>query len=129
MPTTQNDFNNPRLHTLYGSGKVPGELLKGLFRILIDTIPKKIEEIQAALHDKKWEVLVRHPHSLKSSCANLGLERLAGLWKELEFLGKAQDFDTYKQKYPTVEKEMLEALQHLKVATSNFNTWYEDLKK
>lgn len=129
MPTTQSDFNNPRLHTLYRSGKVPGQLLKGLFQILIDSVPKKFAEIHVALNEKNWEVLIRHPHSLKSSCANLGLDKLSMFWKDLEMLGRSQNFASYQQNYPQAEAEMREALDQLSVAASNFNGWYSGLIK
>lgn len=128
MSTHQNDFNNPRLQTLYKSGKVPGELLRSLFGILAEAIPQKIDEINDAIPSQNWDVMVRHPHSLKSSYANLGLDQLADAWREIESLGKERNMEKYQVKYAQALMTNEVALRQIKEAALNFPLWYSKLK-
>ena len=59
---------------------------------LVDT-PPRIVQLRAAVDAGDAETLRKAAHALKSSSANVGAERLASLFKELEALGRSATVD------------------------------------
>jgi len=123
MPHPKEIFNNPRVHALYKVGHPQGQLVKKLFEILLESVPEKTSEIELALSKNEWDILVRNPHSLKSSFGNLGIDSVMEKWLELERLAKHRDEEAYKKLYPKTKAESDIYLNEIRSAVKNFEEW------
>jgi two-component system, sensor histidine kinase and response regulator len=87
-------FNDARLEQM-AMIKIPGkpDLREGLLNIYFLNAPKAKEEMQQAWNDRDDQTLFRLAHSMKSSCANMGLLHLSGLAAEIEASVKDKQFE------------------------------------
>jgi two-component system, sensor histidine kinase and response regulator len=69
------------------------DLLARLIKTYLGYAPEALKELVGAFERKDFETLSRVAHSLKSSSANLGANRLSDLCRSLEAAGKGHDHD------------------------------------
>jgi HPt (histidine-containing phosphotransfer) domain-containing protein len=70
----------------------PALVRKVVHAFLADT-PARLAQMREAAGTGDAEALRKAAHGLKSSCANVGAERMAELCKELEAIGRSGDTD------------------------------------
>jgi signal transduction histidine kinase/DNA-binding response OmpR family regulator/HPt (histidine-containing phosphotransfer) domain-containing protein len=61
---------------------------KEIMAIYLDTSPRMVRQVEQAVADGDSHALRLAAHSLKSSSASVGAERLSGLFRELEAMGR-----------------------------------------
>ena len=89
-------------------------LLKRVIDTYLETSAPLVEKIQSSTQEKIAEDLLQSSHSLKSSSANVGAKRLAGLCGELESFARDEQLDDLADRAEAVKKEyqlVVEALQ------------------
>ena len=79
---------------------------------LVDT-PPRIVQLRAAVDAGDAEALRKAAHALKSSSANVGAERLASLFKELEALGRSATVDGAGALVASLDEELPRVLAAL----------------
>jgi two-component system sensor histidine kinase/response regulator len=79
---------------------------------LVDT-PPRIVQLRAAVDAGDAETLRKAAHALKSSSANVGAERLASLFKELEALGRSATVDGAGTLVASLDEELPRVLAAL----------------
>jgi len=65
-------------------------LLKAVLRAFLESAPQAVAQVDAGLAAGDASALSRAAHALKSSAANVGAERLAALYRQLETLGRGE---------------------------------------
>ena len=70
-------------------GRARAALVDRIIGIFLNDTPPWFAQMGAAAQDDDSEALRRGAHRLKSSSANVGAERLAALFNELEMLGRS----------------------------------------
>jgi two-component system, sensor histidine kinase and response regulator len=66
-------------------------LLVQMIRLFVESTPERVRQIEEGLERGEIELVERGSHSLKSSAANLGAERLRELSAEVEDLAHRGD--------------------------------------
>jgi HPt (histidine-containing phosphotransfer) domain-containing protein len=87
-----------------------------MMELFITHGPERLEGIRKGLEEGDDSLADRSAHSLKSSCANLGAEKLRRLAGTMETAMERKDRDTVRELLPEAQdrlKEILEALQDL----------------
>jgi two-component system, sensor histidine kinase and response regulator len=99
MPSKIERFNDARLEQM-AMIKIPGkpDLREGLLKIYFLNAPKAKEQMQLAWNDRDDETLFRLAHSMKSSCANMGLLHLSALAADIEASTKEKQFEGMEDK-------------------------------
>src|SRR5512147_3251918 len=64
------------------------DLLAELIDLFLQDAPARITAIREAVTAGDWVALAEHAHSLKGSCASLGVVHMAGLCARLEAMGR-----------------------------------------
>jgi two-component system sensor histidine kinase/response regulator len=90
------------------------DLVSKVVDLYLDSAPKLVESVRAAVHAGDTEALAGAAHSLKSSSANLGVGRLSDLCKELELQGRRGDLTGAAERLADIEAELLRAEQALR---------------
>ncbi len=89
-------------------------LLKRVIDTYLETSAPLVEKIHNSTQHKIAEELLQSSHSLKSSSANVGAKRLAGLCAELESFARNEQLDNLCERADIIGKEyqlVVEALQ------------------
>ena len=73
--------------------EVMEEEFSNLISIFLDDLPLQLDRLQTAVAANDAETIYQVAHKLKSSCSNLGLMRLAELFRRLEQAGRFQTLD------------------------------------
>jgi histidine phosphotransfer protein HptB len=109
MPSTEIDITTfEELKQMSGADFI-GELID----TYLEDAPQLIKDMKSSLKTNDSEVFRRAAHSLKSNSATFGANRLSGLAKELEILGRENKLneiggrlETLEEAYGVVAKEL-----------------------
>jgi CheY-like chemotaxis protein/HPt (histidine-containing phosphotransfer) domain-containing protein len=91
------------LQPLIDSGM--GDIIPRLIEIFLETAPRDVEKLKAALRNSHVADLEDAAHRLKGSCGNLGAARLRGFCEQLEKLGRDGSLETAPEIIAAVEEE------------------------
>ena len=69
------------------------DILQKLVSLYTSTAPGQLSQLSTGLDTRDAKVIEEQAHSLKSSSANLGANKLAALFKELERMGREKTLD------------------------------------
>ncbi len=94
-------------------------LLKRVIDTYIDTSSPLVEVISQSSAEKSAEELLQASHSLKSSSANVGAKRLAGLCAELEKFARDDQMSELGERPDLVAKEYKIVVEALNIELSN----------
>ncbi|THB69967.1 MAG: hypothetical protein D6B28_10480 [Gammaproteobacteria bacterium] len=94
-------------------------LLKRVIDTYLETSAPLVETISRSTQEKNAEDLLQSSHSLKSSSANVGAKRLAGLCAELESFARDEQLDDLVGRAEVVSKEYGLVVEALQVELSN----------
>jgi len=99
---------NPRALNLirHLPGANGAALVDKVIRAYLAETPLRLEQMQAAAKTGDAEALRKAAHSMKSSSANVGAERLAGLCKELETIGRGGTIEGASRLLQGADEEM-----------------------
>jgi HPt (histidine-containing phosphotransfer) domain-containing protein len=75
----------------------------------------RINKLKAAMAQGNFEQAERLAHSLRSSCANMGAQRLSALFRKVEVLSQSGHFDEIEALIAHVEQEAGSVQNALKV--------------
>ncbi len=89
-------------------------LAQEVIEIFLETSPKEVGRVKSALAQADVVALGKAAHSLKSSTANVGAQRLSGYYLELEKLCRAQNMPAASAMVEKVLREHAMAVQELK---------------
>ena len=69
------------------------EFIQQLYTVFLDTLTERLSELERAivLHDS--DKVTRLSHGLKSSCFNLGAQKMGELCQELELFGRQKSLN------------------------------------
>lgn len=84
--------------------EVMEEEFGSLISAFLDDLPLQLDRLQTAVAASDAETIYQIAHKLKSSCGNLGVARLAELFRRLEQAGRLRTLD-----------EAAELLQHTQI--------------
>lgn len=74
-------------------------LFERLLKIFVDNYPKYMQNLQDAIEEKNYKNIYQWAHTLKGSAANLKLELVKDLSKELEDAGSKEESIDYETKF------------------------------
>jgi HPt (histidine-containing phosphotransfer) domain-containing protein len=97
------------------------KLLRELVRIFLDNSPIRVGQIRAAVDGGDIKDAERAAHSLKSSAANLGAERLRALASEVERTASSADLEATRDRLGELEgawKRVVSALEDIEKGLS-----------
>ena len=89
-----------------------GDFINELIDAFLEDAPNMLQNMQTALETKDVESFRRNAHSLKSNANTFGAIALGVLAKELEFMGKENNFDigtrleSVKEEFDIVAEEL-----------------------
>jgi HPt (histidine-containing phosphotransfer) domain-containing protein len=89
------------------------DLVNQMVRLFIQNSPERMEQIRTAFGDDPGSVPERGSHSLKSSAANVGAERVRAVATSIEEAASEGDFDEVRTLIPELEAVFEEAIQAL----------------
>jgi signal transduction histidine kinase/CheY-like chemotaxis protein/HPt (histidine-containing phosphotransfer) domain-containing protein len=80
-------------------------LMKTVLQAFLESAPQSVVQIEHGLEAGDSTVLCRGAHTLKSSCANVGAEKLSQLYRQLENLGRENRIEEGRALLPKVRQE------------------------
>lgn len=89
------------------------DLVHQMVRLFLENSPARVEQIRTVFGDDPGSVPERGSHSLKSSAANVGAERLREVATRIEHAASENDFDQVRALVPELEDVFKEAIQAL----------------
>lgn len=89
-------------------------LAKEVIGIFLDTSEQAVAQVKSAVAQADVVALGRAAHSLKSSTANVGAQRLSGYYLQLEKLCRAQEMHAANEMVADVLREHELVVQKLK---------------
>jgi HPt (histidine-containing phosphotransfer) domain-containing protein len=95
------------------------EVICELIGLFLELAPKRIDHLKRSLGQRNWQAVSKEAHSLKSSCANLGVKRVLASCRKLEAIEKQPD--------PASAIRLISEIEAEYVAVARFLTAY--LKK
>ncbi len=98
------------------------KLLSEMVRLFLENAPQRMEQIRRGAGEGNLDEGERGAHSLKSSAANLGAERLRALSAESEKAASEGDRDTVASLLPQLEEAFSQVITALQSV-------HEELKK
>ena len=90
------------------------EFVNELINTYLEDSPLQIADMHQALADNNSENFRRAAHTLKSNSANFGASSLVEIAKELEMMGKVNDFEDASSKLAGLEKAYTQVRGELK---------------
>ena len=90
-----------------------------LIQTYLDSAPKLVEDVQAAIARRDVGAMVIPVHSLKSSSANVGAVQLSALARETEQLARAGRFGEAEAAFRDVETAYEDAVKALRLHVAN----------
>jgi HPt (histidine-containing phosphotransfer) domain-containing protein len=99
-----------------GEAGIDPEAVKGLARMLIDSIPERMNPFSMAIKNQDWQVMVAQAHYLKSSFGVMGLDRLSWLVARLEIAAKRKELVKTQAYYQILYPELTLAVRFLQKA-------------
>ena len=82
------------------------DIVRELFQIFLEEIPRMAGDIRAAVAAADAERLMRAAHALKGSAANIAAERVAAIAGNLEAMGRACDLGGMEAVHGELEAEI-----------------------
>src|SRR5690606_33408997 len=70
--------------------KATRELRDRLYRLFLAQTPEQVEAIRQAVSESNWALLISTAHAMKSSCLQLGAQRLGERCEALEYTARAR---------------------------------------
>lgn len=95
------------------------DIIKRLVGIYLKNSPAVLRNIRKTAENKDSEKLLQAAHSLKSSSANLGANRLAHLCEDVEIMAGEKKIDNALQVVVAIEKEFRAVAEELEKAASS----------
>ncbi len=86
-------INGKTLDDIQNSGSDGNVVLERLIKIFLAEVPKNIGTLESAMESNDATRLWQTAHRLKSGSSGVGAERLASLFREIEFLGRIETVD------------------------------------
>lgn len=83
---------------------LPEELLAELMPLFVVSTQRSLDEIRAAIVDKNLEKIIDKAHEIKGAAAGMGATKVSAISKELEFAGKASDWQTIPLHFNRLER-------------------------
>ncbi len=82
---------------------LPEELLAELMPLFVTTTKSSLEEIRAAIAQKDLQNVIAKAHEIKGAAAGMGAMKVSAISKELEFAGKADDWQAIPRHFKRLE--------------------------
>jgi len=89
-------------------------LRQKMIELFLTHAPERMEGIRAGLEAEDDAIVERSAHSLKSSAANLGAEKLRRIAGTIESAMEKGDRETVRQVLPEAEERLTEILEALR---------------
>jgi HPt (histidine-containing phosphotransfer) domain-containing protein len=89
------------------------DLVTQMVRLFIQNSPERVEQIRSVFGDDPGSVPERGSHSLKSSAANVGAERVREVATKIEHAASQGDLEQVRTLVPELEGVYEEAIQAL----------------
>lgn len=96
---------------------LPEELLAELMPLFVASTQKSLDEIRAAIVDKNLEKIIDKAHEIKGAAGGMGATKVSAISKELEFAGKANDwqniplhFNRLERSFEVLKKKIVDEL-------------------
>jgi two-component system, sensor histidine kinase and response regulator len=83
---------------------LPEDLLAELMPLFISSTRKSLEEIRSAIRQKELRHLIDKAHEIKGAAAGMGAMKVSAISKELEFAGKADDWQAIPLHFNRLER-------------------------
>ena len=90
------------------------KLVNQMIQLFIENGPMRMDQIRTVLADGDVDQPERGAHSLKSSAANLGAERVRRIADEIEIAASDGEAERVRELLPDLEEAFAEALAELK---------------
>ncbi len=100
---------NDVLHRLQGDK----ELLVELVKIFLDDAPGQFKKAKQLIGDGNFDELVDTAHSVKGAALNVGAEKLARSFREMEEAAKQKDLAEAKKVFKRASVELKELKKYL----------------
>lgn len=91
------------------------ELVDQMIRLFIQNSPERMEQIRTVFGADPGDLPERGSHSLKSSAANVGAERLREIATRIERAAHESEFDEIRTLVPELENVFTEAIDALEL--------------
>ena len=98
-------LNEQTLADLRALGDDDPEFFKSLLQAFLESLTSRLPPIKQAIEQKSGDKLALAAHALKSSCCNLGAQKLGDFCQELEKIGKAGSTDGADAIYVQLSRE------------------------
>lgn len=82
---------------------VPGGF-NNILAVYLEEAPQLMEKLRIAIVEGNAKDIRLHAHSLKSQCATLGAEELAGIFRDIEAEAKLEQCSGYDNRYSAAER-------------------------
>jgi two-component system sensor histidine kinase/response regulator len=89
-------------------------LRQKMIELFIKHAPERMEGIRKGLEEGDHELVERSAHSLKSSAANLGAEKLRRIAGIIEAAMEKGDHESVRQIFPEAQERLAEILEALR---------------
>ncbi len=83
---------------------LPDELLAELMPLFVETTRKSLEDLRTAIKRKEISVVIDKAHEVKGAAAGMGAAKVSAISKELEFAGKANDWQVIPLHFSRLER-------------------------
>ncbi|HEY9678520.1 MAG TPA: response regulator [Drouetiella sp.] len=83
---------------------LPEDLLAELMPLFMESTKNSIEILRTAIADKSVQVVIDTAHEIKGAAAGMGAMKVSAYSKDLEFAGKADDWNTIPKAFQHLEK-------------------------
>ena len=114
-----------KLNNLIELGEDDPSFFKGLIQTFLKTLESHILLIGSAVESKNAETLTMSAHALKSSCYNLGAQKLGDICQELETAGKSTKLDNISTLFKLFQQEAIEVRQEMEARPELKGIWSE----
>ena len=107
-------LNEATLRTLRELDDTGGDgLLRELLRSFVESAPRQLAQVEAAVLAADANAVARTAHAMKSSCGNLGADALSRHYRQLERLGREARLDETQALLPRVRSEQARAVARM----------------
>ena len=89
------------------------DLVDQMVRLFLQNSPERIEQIRSVTQPDPGEIPERGAHSLKSSAANVGAEKVRAIAAEMESAAGENNLDRVRELLPSLEEAYAEAVASL----------------
>ena len=90
-----------------------GDLIRQMVRLFLENAPNRLEQIRTCRDGDDMDQPERGAHSLKSSAANVGAERVREIAQEIEGAASDKDAERVRELLPVLEEAFAAAIEEL----------------